>query len=138
MRGRADLQELIEFAFESRVARSVPLAALLRIADGSRRCNSQCGLTGELHLRGESFRYVVEGSCQVVLPLAARILADERHRSIRIIALGAIERRRFDGWNTLGFDLPDDRDERAATDVRFLAARRPLAPRTSAALALSR
>ena len=40
-----------------------------------------------------------------MLPLAARILADRRHQAIRIAGFGAIDARRFGGWETVGFDL---------------------------------
>ncbi|MFO1142793.1 MAG: BLUF domain-containing protein [Amaricoccus sp.] len=138
MRGQADLQELIEFAFESRAADGVPLAALLRMAAECRRYNIQSSLTGELRLSGESFRYVAEGSCQTLLPLVARILADPRHGSIRITAFGRIGQRRFDSWTNIGFDDRLDAHEPSAADVRVLALHRPIAPRQPVAVAIAR
>ena len=118
------------------LAEGIPLAAILRVAEGCRRFNIQSGLTGELRLAGASFSYVAEGACQILLPLAARVLADPRHRSIRITAFGKIDRRRFDCWKAIGFDDPCDAHELPAADVHVL--RRPTAPRQPTAVALGR
>ena len=100
-------EELIVFALESRKGADLPAATLIRIEQTALRFNALMGLTGELHLRGESFSLVVEGPSKVVQPLAGRILADPRHRSIRVTAFGRLAERRFGGWGSSGFPLHD-------------------------------
>jgi Sensors of blue-light using FAD len=96
---------LVEFAFVSRVSPALPPAAVLRIACQSWSFNTRMHLTGELRFAGGRFEQVVEGRCSVVLPLAARILADPRHTAISITAFRPLAGRRFAHWTLAGFDL---------------------------------
>ncbi len=97
--------DLVEFSFVSKVAAGLPAASLLRLARQSWSFNRRMGLTGELRLLGDGFAEEIEGPCEVVQALAARILADERHGSIRISAFRRLAARRHSGWSTSGFDL---------------------------------
>ena len=121
--------ELVEFAFESRAASDLPDAALLRLARQTWIFNARMGLSGEMRLQDGRFLQVVEGRCDIVQALAARILADPRHGSIRIGAFRRLERRRFSGWSLSGLDIemagraPDF----AAANLRFVSrTERPL------------
>jgi hypothetical protein len=96
--------DLVEFAFESQAVHHCPLDAA-RLARQSWSSNVRAGLTGELRLRDGRYSQVVEGPCAEVLTLAARILADPRHASIRILALRALPARRHAAWVVSGFDL---------------------------------
>jgi hypothetical protein len=84
---------LVEFAIESRAVADLPRAALLRLA--------------LLALKDGRFHQTLEGETDTILPLAARILADPRHESIRTIAFRALPARRFAGWAVEGFDFGD-------------------------------
>ncbi|MFT3974387.1 MAG: BLUF domain-containing protein [Amaricoccus sp.] len=97
--------ELVEFSFISKVASGVPTSALLRLARQSWSFNLRMGLTGTLRLIGDTFSEEIEGPCEVVQPLAARILADDRHGAIRISAFRRLDCRRHASWSTSGFDL---------------------------------
>lgn len=129
--------DLIEFAFDSLVARDVPSSALQRVALGSLEANPRSGLTGELRLRAGRLSQVTEGRSAVLLPLAARILADPRHQSIRVLRLAPIGARRFGDWTVAGFGLDTDAVLPEAANVYHLALRpvaaRPAPPRPEAA-----
>ncbi|HVL19736.1 MAG TPA: BLUF domain-containing protein [Amaricoccus sp.] len=98
-------RDLVEFSFVSKVSPDLPTSALLRLARQSWSFNLKMGLTGTLRLVGDTFAEEIEGPCDVVQPLAARILGDPRHGAIRISAFRRLERRRHPGWSTSGFDL---------------------------------
>lgn len=95
---------LVEFRFVSRLADGLPGAVLLRLERQVRHFNRIHGLTGEMRLDRGVVRQVVEGSWQVVMPLAARILTDRRHGAISISAFQPIRARRFPAWEATGFD----------------------------------
>lgn len=97
--------DLVEFSFESRAVANLPDAVLLRLAHGSSAFNMRKRLTGRLALCDGRFHQSLEGPTDVLLPLAARILADPRHESIRTIAFHAIAARRFPGWAVEGFEF---------------------------------
>jgi hypothetical protein len=114
--------DLVVFAFESRSMAGLPPAALLRIEQTARRFNERMGLTGELRLQGQCFTLTVEGPAAVVLPLAARILADPRHRAIRVIAFTRLSARRFEAWNSMGFGfgVGSTREDLPAANLAFM------------------
>lgn len=93
---------LVEFAFTSKVRAGMPLAAIVRLVRQAWRDNTAAGLTGSMSLCGEEVRQVVEGSIEAVLPLATRILGDNRHHAIRVLAFGPIPARRHVGWHVAG------------------------------------
>lgn len=100
--------ELVEFSFVSRVPPGLGTSGLLRLARQSWSFNIRRGLTGTLRLTDRRFAVVIEGPCEVVQPLAARILRDDRHGSIRILAFHRIAGRRHAHWSTEGFPFVDD------------------------------
>jgi hypothetical protein len=108
MRALAHTVELVALSFESAVVPGLPLAALQRLARSTLAVNPRLGLTGELRLEAGRFALELEGRADVLLPLAARILADPRHTSIRIADFGGIDDRRFAGWSTAGFGIAAD------------------------------
>jgi hypothetical protein len=92
---------VIEFAFESRLVEA-DAAAVVRLARHVWRSNTARGLSGEMRLSGRSVQQVLEGDIDIVLPLVARILSDDRHGDIRVMALGMIPARRHGGWQVHG------------------------------------
>ena len=113
---------LVELAFESVAAPGLPQSALERLANYTSSVNPRCDLTGELRLDAGRFRYVVEGREEVVLALAARILADPRHGSIHLAAFRTIERRRFDAWHVHGFGCDQPGPGEDASNLTILSA----------------
>jgi hypothetical protein len=106
MEGQGSAAALVEFSFTSRATENLPPAARLRIARQAWLYNSRWGLTGELRFERGCFRQVIEGACEVVLPLASRILTDPRHGDIAVGAFRSIAVRRFAGWTAFGFEAP--------------------------------
>jgi hypothetical protein len=107
MYGQDGNAALVEFCFASRATDNLPASALLRIARQAWQFNSRFGLTGELRLESRRFLQVVEGPCDVILPLASRILTDQRHGGIEVLAFRSIAMRRFAAWTALGFGAPN-------------------------------
>lgn len=97
--------DLVVFSFVSKVRPDLPASTLLRLARQSWSYNLKMGLTGELSFRDGTFAEEIEGPWEIVQPLAARILADDRHGAINIRAFRRLAARRHVGWTTTGFDL---------------------------------
>lgn len=114
---------LVEFAFVSRVAADLCEAGVLRLARQTWRHNTEAGLTGTMRLEDGEISQVVEGSVEVVLPLASRILADSRHGSIRVLAFGPIAARRYEGWRVDGLAAPMAPGAQGSPDVICLLSR---------------
>lgn len=126
MHGPSDNDELVEFAFVSQVVDGLPAAVLARVARQSWSFNTRMNLTGEMRLHGSRLVQVVEGRCSIVQPLAARILADPRHGSIRITAFRPINSRRHAAWTMIGFEIngPDlPADCAAPANLHLISAR---------------
>ena len=101
-------RDLVEFSFTSRTAPCVPASALLRLARQSWSYNKKMHITGFLRLENDGFYAHIEGPCSVLRPLAARIISDGRHDTIRISTFSAAGARRHAAWSTFGFDaIPD-------------------------------
>ncbi len=112
---------LVEFRFTSRLACGLPEAVLIRLEREAMRFNRLHGLTGEMRLVGRTLRQVVEGSWPVVMPLAARILTDQRHTAISISAFRPIKARRFGDWTAVGFNRGQAMPGRSwDADIRLL------------------
>lgn len=99
-------RDLLEFSFESVVAPDMPDATLLRLSRRAAAYNVPMGLTGRLVCADGRFVQTVEGPAAILLPLVGLILADPRHRSIRVTALGGVAERRFDDWSATGLEGP--------------------------------
>ena len=98
-----EVQEIVEFSFESVADPSMPDSALLRLARQATAMNLQLGLTGHMAFEDGRFVQTLEGSAATLLPLAGRILADPRHQAIGITAFATIAARRYGNWSTTGF-----------------------------------
>lgn len=113
-----DDADLVEFSFESKVVGDLPGAVLLRLSRQASAFNASMGLTGRLVMRDGRFIQSLEGSADILLPLAARILADPRHGAIRTIAFRAVPTRHYSKWTVEGFETVEPGDS-FGTAVRF-------------------
>lgn len=95
---------LVEFSYASKVSEDLPEAALLRLAQQAWSRNMRLGVTGSLAFEDGTFRQVIEGPSDVVLPLVSRILTDPRHEAISILGFRPIKTRRFESWSAEGFE----------------------------------
>lgn len=133
MAGMAPERGLVAFAFVSSVDPGLSGHALVRLAGQCWAFNLRHGLTGLMRLEAGRIEQVVEGRASVLVPLAARILADPRHGVISIRSFGGAGIRRHSAWRCLGFealgvyggDLPPAcrRPEQALPSVRAMALR---------------
>ena len=81
------------------------LTGLLTVA---RRHNTEAKLSGMLLYCGQSFLQLLEGDSAALDPTYARILADDRHRNVRLLSDTETATRMFPDW-TMGFSpLSDD------------------------------
>jgi hypothetical protein len=89
--------------------------ALEAVLAHARERNTADGLTGLLVHRNGRFMQLLEGPYDQVLATYQRILADDRHDEVRLLAEESIHTRRFPEWS-----MAYDRDvEGAATPEGF-------------------
>ena len=81
---------------------------VLAILQVSRRRNLRIGVTGLLLYDAAHFFQLLEGEDAVVDALFRTILADPRHRDVRVLTEGPIARRAFSSWS-LGYRRIDAR-----------------------------
>ena len=82
------------------------LTGLLTVA---RRHNTEAKLSGMLLYCGQSFLQLLEGDSAALDPTYARILADDRHRNVRLLSDTETATRMFPDW-TMGFEHIDAED----------------------------
>lgn len=87
------------FFYVSCAAPALTHAQLDAIQQASQCRNSQHGLTGMLLYSGRHFAQVLEGPAQPLGAVMTSILADARHRQVRILARAPLAQRRFGTWS---------------------------------------
>lgn len=87
---------------------------LVELLELSRDRNRAAGLTGMLLYCSQSFLQMLEGDTAQLEDTYARITADGRHESLRLLMNARIEQRLFPDW-TMGFEHLDD--EQLAGDL---------------------
>lgn len=81
------------------------VAAILETA---RRKNGELGITGLLAHGGNMFLQIVEGAPEAIEALMARIAADPRHRSVRVLQDVSVAEREFCGTTMAARTLDPD------------------------------
>ncbi|EDY84535.1 Sensors of blue-light using FAD family [Verrucomicrobiia bacterium DG1235] len=81
--------------------------ALAELQESSSARNRELGVTGLLLLSGDRFLQVLEGESDPVNELFAKIQADPRHHTIRLIDYVNFAERYFDNWGMRLVDLYD-------------------------------
>ena len=69
------------------------------IVEVARAHNSEAGITGALIFSGTNFAQTLEGSPEIVRALMARIAADPRHTSIKVISEMPARTREYQNWS---------------------------------------
>lgn len=87
---------------------------LVDLLEVSRRNNERTGLSGMLLYSSQSFLQVLEGPEQELRTTYERIIADGRHRDLRLLKDAEVATPLFPDW-TMGFEHVDD--EQLAEDV---------------------
>jgi len=103
------LQSLV---YMSSAAEPFDDAALEEVLAHARARNTADGLTGLLVHRNGRFMQLLEGPYDAVLATYQRILADDRHDDVRLLAEESIHTRRFPEWS-----MAYDRDASGAADA---------------------
>jgi hypothetical protein len=83
---------------------------LAAVLDHARERNTADGLTGLLVFRNGRFMQLLEGPYDAVLSTYQRILADDRHGDVQLLAEESIHTRRFPEW-TMAYDRGLDESE---------------------------
>ena len=81
--------------------------ALAAVLEHARERNTEAGLTGLLVHRNGRFMQLLEGPYDAVLSTYERILEDDRHGSVQLLAEESIHTRRFPEWS-MAYDRPAD------------------------------
>jgi len=74
-------------------------AAFDSILKSSQWNNTLDSVTGVLVVDEANFLQVIEGSREAIAKCFARIMADNRHHDVQVIACGDVSRRLFQDWN---------------------------------------
>lgn len=100
----------------------------------SRFTNERLSLTGALLYRNGRFAQVLEGPEEAVRSIYASIVADARHRDIRLVSDTPIESRKFSNWTMAYRPLDEDRRADIAEFDRAVVADTGLAELTDDAV----
>lgn len=82
---------------------------LVGLLELSRFNNERAGLSGMLLYCSQSFLQVLEGDPQALALTYTRIVTDERHRNLRLLAEVEVAAPMFPDW-TMGFEHVDDEE----------------------------
>jgi len=94
--------ELWTLVYLSREAYDLEPGDLLKLLVEARSRNRESGITGLLLHRERRFMQVLEGKHDAVRRLFRQIEQDPRHRDVRVLAEGPLDRRLFSEWQ-MGF-----------------------------------
>ena len=111
---------LYAYCYVSEASSPVSHADLKAILDTAQNFNRRHDITGCLIYEQGHFAQVLEGDEQELDALVQRIARDPRHRDVRVIWSGPVERRMFDQWSMAAFNLdrPDPADNVSIRDLR--------------------
>ena len=92
---------LVRLLYASRVAEPFGAEAMQALLRQAKAKNDRLGITGLLcHCPGtQTFLQVLEGGRRAVNALYGRLVNDERHRDVELLAYQEIAERRFAGWS---------------------------------------
>ncbi|QHQ33825.1 BLUF domain-containing protein [Algicella marina] len=97
-------EQLVAFAYRSRVAPDLVDGEMDALVRQSWRANMTRRITGVFGFDGQVFHQYVEGAQVHMLDLLASILCDSRHNRIEITLMATPEHRRCRSWVLSGFE----------------------------------
>ncbi len=107
------MRSVFQTFYVSRASTPFDSASVQSILQTSRRNNARAGITGCLLFSGRCFAQVLEGEESAVKALSARIAADARHGSSRVLSETRRDEREYADWS-MGYlhdlNLEDDLD----------------------------
>lgn len=93
--------------YKSRSVKPLDWEIVRSITSVSEKNNETCGVTGLLLASRTHFLQALEGNFEDVNAVFRRIVRDERHAELSIIAFGVIDARLFGGWGMRGIGAFD-------------------------------
>ena len=93
--------------YKSRSVKPLDWEIVKSITSASEKNNEACGVTGLLLASRTHFLQVLEGNFEDVNAVFRRIVRDERHVEMSIIAFTVIDARLFGGWGMRGIGAFD-------------------------------
>lgn len=81
-------------------------AVLAGILSGARRNNRRDAITGALICRHDLYLQLIEGPESAIDTLYAKIVVDDRHGDVRLLALETVSERLFPQWEMLDDHAP--------------------------------
>jgi hypothetical protein len=116
---------LLRLVYVSVAAQMIDGSEFARLEAVARRRNGADGLTGLLVAQGPFFYGILEGPHTRLLDRMEEIIADRRHRGLRILHEEHPAARRFCGWSLFRLpDAPSRLPEQASIGFIFELARR--------------
>ena len=92
---------LVRLIYASRARETITHETIEGILAASRQRNPQQGITGVLCYSDTTFVQVLEGGRAQVNRLYGRLLRDDRHRDVILLAYESIDERQYSSW-TMG------------------------------------
>ena len=93
---------LTQMIYASTMTDPLSLDLVVQVLDTARDRNPRHGVTGMLVFGTERFLQLIEGPPEAVNRLYRNLVADPRHRDLRLISAGPVAARRFTDWS-MGF-----------------------------------
>lgn len=93
--------------YKSRSVEPINWEVVRSITSASEERNEACGVTGVLLASRTSYLQALEGRFEDVNAVFRRIVRDERHEEMSIIAFSLIDARLFGGWGMRGIGTFD-------------------------------
>ena len=115
-----DFQQIV---YSSQPHPSLSLSEVDAIVDASRKWNAIRGITGRLLVVVDdadelvAFMQWIEGPTLAIQACLKRIVADPRHRSVRIVQDALVAERSYPEWSMAQEVIPPERVERALASV---------------------
>lgn len=108
------------YCYVSEATSSVTQSDLKVILNTAQAFNRRRGITGCLIYEQGHFAQVLEGAEQDLEALMQRIAQDSRHRNLRVVWSGPVEKPMFEQWSMAAFNLdrPDPADSVSIRELR--------------------
>lgn len=108
------------YCYVSEATSAVTQSDLKVILNTAQAFNRRRGITGCLIYEQGHFAQVLEGAEQDLEALMQRIAQDSRHRNLRVVWSGPVEKPMFEQWSMAAFNLdrPDPADSVSIRELR--------------------
>lgn len=94
-------EELFYLIYRSEEATKMSIEAVQELTNLAAKRNKKENITGLLIREANGFTQYLEGNKRALMMIFESILNDKRHHSIKVLARGFIEERKFGKWSML-------------------------------------